>query len=60
MALSHAQLQTAAYLALQVYQQPADWLVQVDRCRSFHSVQAFHAWLREKGLDVNCNQWKVP
>ena len=29
MALSHAQLQTAAYLALQVYQQPADWLVQV-------------------------------
>jgi len=35
-------------------------IVQVDRCRSFHSVQAFHAWLREKGLDVNCNQWKVP
>ena len=28
MALSHAQLQTAAYLALQVYQQPADWLAQ--------------------------------
>lgn len=28
MALSHAQLQTAAYLAQQVYQQRPDWLAQ--------------------------------
>jgi triacylglycerol lipase len=28
MALSHAQLQTAAHLALQVYQHPDDWLAQ--------------------------------
>ena len=43
MALSHAQLQTAAYLALQVYQQPADWLVYTE---------GFTQWIAIEGSDT--------
>ena len=35
-------------------------IVQVDQCRSFHSVEAFQEWLKEKGLDLNCHQWRWP
>jgi phage baseplate assembly protein gpV len=48
MALSHAQLQTAAYLALQVYQQPADWLVYTEGFTQWIAIEELRAARRLK------------